>query len=111
MTYAFSQQPSGDVMVKLYAHVNFDDPSPGTYPIKRQPPMGIIAYISDGAIYVQEFESPFTLRLTDINSNEEVFSTNVLLGQTTITIPQNLNGDYFLDFDFSFTSYRGEIHL
>lgn len=111
MTYAHPQMPNGVVKVKLYEQASIDDSNGATRPIKRQPAMGISAYIGDGVIYVPDFNESFTLRLIDIASNVEIFSSTVLLGQTAITIPQDLLGDFFINFDFLCISYRGNIHL
>lgn len=108
---ADTQLPKGVVEVKLFAHGNYDDSNSVTYPIKRQPSVGIRAYVGNGVLCVQEFEEQFTFRLIDVNSSIEVFSSTVLPGQNIISLPQNLCGDFFVDFDFSFISYRGVIYL
>ncbi len=111
MTYALPQPPNEAVVVRLYVHAEFDESSAATYPIKRQPSMGITAYVSDGIVYVQEFNESFTLRLIDMDSSVEVFSSTVLPGKTIVTLPQDLLGDFFINFDFPYISYRGDIHL
>lgn len=111
MTYAHPQMPNGVVMVRLYEQASIDDSNGATRPIKRQPAMGVSAYIGDGIVYVLDFNESFTLRLIDIASNVEVFSSTVLPGQTAITIPYDLSGDFFINFDFPYISYKGNIHL
>lgn len=106
---AFTQQPSGMVRVEL--HVYIVDPNQVGKPIRRQPSVGITAYVGNGMVYVQDFNKSFTLRLTNANNGADVFSTNVITGQTSIPIPKELYGDYFMYFIFEGVIYRTQIHL
>lgn len=107
--FAFPQQSAGPVRVEL--HVYFVDPNHVGKPIKRLPSVGLTAYVGNDAIYVQDLEKSFTLRLSDANNGADVFSTNVTPGQTAIPIPRELRGDFIMDFLFDGVIYRTQIHL
>lgn len=100
--------PQDAVPIRL--NVEYFSPKSATYPIKRQPGAGILLYLYDRVLFVPNLGEPYNVYIIDTN-DMIAYSTSILPGQQSISLPDNLMGDYGIKLESSNICYEGFLSL
>ncbi len=111
ITSSMAQNVLPQIFKKIDLRVYWQDPTPGNNPRPRTPIQAPDVYLDDHTLYfAEEFEDDLVVTLEDENE-VGVYSTYLYTGQTQLSLPASLSGDYTLYIYKGNFAFVGEITL
>lgn len=97
-------EPPTNTGVTIELHINYNDPTKGTSPIKRLPAHIPHFYISDRTIFSPANIDTYYVSITDSNDNI-VYEQYIMPEQTSFILPDSLSGEFTLNIQFQHIQY------